>query len=99
MNKKDILKNKKVIFVLLAIVLVLVVTVVSVVMVNNNKETKKKVEKESKEAITEQGIIKDETFGNLNFSNTTLMVINILYQWMLLIQHKVRLILNKLILI
>ena len=73
MNKKDILKNKKVIFVLLAIVAVLVVTVVSVVMINNNKGTEKKVKKESKEAITEQGIIKDETFGNLNFSNTTLI--------------------------
>lgn len=73
MNKKEIFKNKKIIFGLLALVLVALIVIVSVILINNNKGTEKKVKKNEQEAITEQGVIKDETFGNLNFTNTTLI--------------------------
>lgn len=72
MNKKEMFKNKKLIFGLVAILVILII-VVSVIVINNNKGTEKKTKKVTQKAITEQEVIKDETFGNLNFTNTTLI--------------------------
>ncbi len=57
------------------VVLLVFIAVISFLLINNNENenSKKKVNNDVKEAITEQGIIKDETFGNLNFTNTTLI--------------------------
>lgn len=71
MNKKEMFKNKKLIFGLVAILVILII-VVSVIVINN-KGTEKKTKKVTQKAITEQEVIKDETFGNLNFTNTTLI--------------------------
>ncbi len=67
------LKNKKIILSLLIISILVFVVVVLFIIKDNNKTSTKKVKTDYKEAITEQGIIKDETFGNLNFTNTTLI--------------------------
>ena len=66
--------NKKTLIIIIVAVLVLLIVGATLIITNGKKaETKEENKKESKEAITETGIIKDESYGGLNFTNTTLV--------------------------
>jgi len=62
--------NKKVIITIVAILILLTIVIVGIFIFTNDKEKTKPVKNTTK-AITDSEIIKDETFGGLQFTNTT----------------------------
>ncbi len=65
--------NKKALIIIIVAVLVLLIVGATLIITNGKKAETKKQKKEVKEAITAEGIIKDESYGGLNFTNTTLV--------------------------
>lgn len=63
--------NKKVITTIIAILILLTIIIVGVFIFTNDKKDNTKPAKNTKTAITETKIIKDETFKGLEFTNTT----------------------------
>jgi len=62
---------KKVIITIVAILILLTIIIVGVFIFTNDKKDNTKPTKNTKTAITETKIIKDETFKGLEFTNTT----------------------------
>lgn len=58
--------NKKAIIAIIVAVVILVIAGIIMLVVNSNKK-----EQSNKEAITTKNVIKDESFGGLDFTNTT----------------------------
>ena len=64
--------NKKALIAIIAVVVIILVAGVTFLLLNNKTTTdKKETKKDTKEAITAQEVIKDESFNGLNFTNTT----------------------------
>lgn len=71
-NKKGLKIDKKVLIAIVAVIVVIIV-VVAVVFLTRDKKENVATNEDGTTAITEQGVIKDESYGGLNFSNTTLI--------------------------
>ncbi len=65
--------NKKALIIIIVAALVLVIVGATLILTKDKKQEIKETKTEEKQAITEADIIKDESYGGLNFTNTTLV--------------------------
>ena len=72
-NTKGLKIDKKILIAIIAVIVVIIVVVAVVLRTRDNNKKDVVENEDGTTAITEQGVIKDESYGGLNFSNTTLI--------------------------